>query len=477
MGQLTHFREIIILGSLLFTFTANLNSQEKQPEKNTEPHSILDSDREVTHGSLHNLKELFGLGTITGHLRNYFMSTMNEGALTDYYANATGGAMRFRSHEFYNFEFGAAGIFTYKAFSSDLNRVDPVTGEFSKWEHELFDVLDFDNFNDLDRLEELYVRYNFTDGFITYGKMEIEETPLMNHQDGRMKPFAFKGVWFHYTLAKNHLLYATWIDRISPRSTVEWFDFKEGIGLSNQGFQPDGTEAEYHEALESDGLAMLGYHTHYKDFSLEFYQWYIHHLSHTSWIGLEYHSNQWRLGLQYTLQFPDGFQRDLEYGQRYVQPGEHGQVLSSKVSYLSGDWNVWAAYSHAFDSGRFLFPRELGRDHFYTSLPRSRLEGFGNTDVLTLGANYHFGHDHFTGGVAYTRLFGPETDTFEFNKYNLDAYQQFNLHLDYAFTGFFDGLHISLLYVYKNNLNNTEPEVIFNRSNYHQLNFVTNFDF
>ncbi len=97
--------------------------------------------------------------------------------------------------------------------------------------------------------------------------------------------------------------------------------------------------------------------------------------------------------------------------------------------------------------------------------------------MITLGANYHFGRDHFTAGLAYTRLFGPETDAFEFNKYNLDAYQQYNVHLDYAFTGFFDGLHMSLLYVYKNNLNNTAPEVIFNNSNYHQLNFVTNFDF
>ena len=476
MGKLASCK-ILALGCLLFALTPSLQAQEEHPEKTTDPHSILESDREITHGGLHNLKDLFGLGTITGHLRNYFMSTINEGSLTDYYANAIGGAMRFRSHEFYNFEFGVAGIFTYKAFSSDLNKVDPITGEFSRWEHQLFDVLDFNNFNDLDRLEELYVRYNFSNGFVTYGKMEIEETPLMNRQDGRMKPFAFKGVWFHYTLAEKHLLYATWIDQISPRSTVEWFEFNEAIGLVYQGFQPDGSEAEYREALESDGLAMLGYKTQYRDFSLEFYQWYMHHISHTSWIGLEYQHNQWSLGLQYTLQLPDGFQRELDYGQRYMQPGEKGQVLSGKVQYSSADWNLWAAYTRAFDSGRFLFPRELGRDHFYTSLARSRLEGFGDTDVVTLGVNYHFGRDHFTGGLTYTRLFGPETESFEFNKYNLDAYQQFNVTLDYGFKGFLDGLHMKLLYVYKNNLNNTAPEAIFNRSNYHQVNFVTNFDF
>jgi hypothetical protein len=469
-----------LLGILLTASGPFLHAQHTAPtpakERNMLEHQLPDTTQEI-HGGLHSLQEFFGLGTITGHLRNFFMSTQNEGSLRDYYANAIGGSMRFRSHEFYNFEFGAAGIFTYKLFSNDLNEPDPVVGRVSKWEHELFDVLNLGNFNDLDRLEELYVRYNFSGGNITYGKMEIEDTPLLNRSDGRMKPFAFKGFWLNYAPADNHHLQATWIDRISPRSTVEWFDFNEGIGLSFNGFQPDGTEAEYHEHLESDGLAMLGYHTRLRDFRLEFYQYYLHHISHITWAALEYRKNAWGLGLQYSVQFPDAFQRDLEYEQRYMQPGERGQVLSGRVRYYFGDWDLWGAYTHAFDTGRYLFPRELGRDQFYTSTQRSRLDGFGDTDVITLGAEVHFGKEHFTWGLEYTRLFGPEVDAFEFNKYNLDAYQQVNLKLDYAFKGFLEGMHMQLLYVYKNNLNNDAPEVIFNLSNFHQLNFMTNFEF
>ena len=465
------------MGIYFLTLSPALFSQHETPPADRREHSILDSDRDITHGGLHNLKELFGLGTITGHTRNYFMATINKGDLTDYYANAIGGAMRFRSHEFYGFEFGAAGIFTYNMFSSDLNAADPTTGQVSRWEHELFDVLDLGNFNDLDRLEELYVRYNFTGGNITYGKLEIEDTPLMNRSDQRMKPFAFKGFWLNYAPQLHHHFQAAWIDRVSPRSTVEWFDFKEGIGLSDQGFQPDGSEAEYHENLDTQGLAMLGYLGHFDEFNVELYQFYIHHLSYISWAGLEYHKNGWNVGLQYSVQFPDAFQKDLEYEQRYIQPEERGQVISSRVRYHFGQWDLWGAYTHAFDTGRFLFPRELGRDHFYTSMERSRLEGFGNADVISLGAQLHFGGDHFTADAIYTRLFGPEVDSFEFNKYNLDSYQQFNFSLDYAFKGFLEGMHMTLLYIYKNNLNNTEPEVIFNQSNYHQFNFVTNFEF
>ena len=333
------------LGIFFLTLSPALFGQEAHPPKTDSPHSILDSEREISHGGLHNLKELFGLGTITGHVRNFFMNTINEGELKDYYANAIGGAMRFRSHEFYGFEFGAAGIFTYKVFSNDLNEPDPTTGRVSKWEHELFDVLNLGNFNDLDRLEEIYIRYNFTGGNISYGKLEIEDTPLLNRSDGRMKPFAFKGFWMNYSPTLKHHFQGAWIDRISPRSTVEWFDFNEGIGLAFNGYQPDGTEAEYHEHLESDGLAMLGYLGHYKEFSLELYQFYIHHLSYISWAGLEYHKKGWNLGLQYSVQFPDAFQKELEYEQRYIQPGERGQVISGRVKYHFGEWDLYGAYT------------------------------------------------------------------------------------------------------------------------------------
>ncbi len=430
--------------------------------------------RESTHPKLH---EMFTKGHIDGHMRNFFMTTLNGDGLKDYYANASGGAMRYESPEFHGFHFAAAGIFTYKTFSSDLNAPDPTTGQISKWEHELFDILDFDNFNDLDRLEELYIQYRWNKGAVTYGKLEIEDTPLLNRSDGRMKPFAFKGVWGHLKPREHQEIILGWLDRISPRSMVEWFDFSEGIGLTDNGFQPDGTEADYHEHLESRGVALAGYEGEVKDLRLQLYQWYIHHLGYTGWLELDYGKGDWEVGLQYTLQFPDGFQRELAYDQRYVQPGENGQVLSGQLRWMPGGFDLKAAYTHAFDSGRFLFPRELGRDHFFTSVPRSRLEGFGDVDVITFCGDYQFNLEGLSAGASYTELFGPETGVTEFNKYNLGAYRQWNAHLQYRFHGFLEGMSVDLLYIYKKNKEETDPEFVFNRSNFHQLNLVTNFVF
>ncbi len=84
------------------------------------------------------------------------MTTLNQDDLKDYYTNAIGGTISFKTKRYKGFELGVKGIFTYRGFASGLNESDGITGRVAKWEHKLYDVNDFNNFNDLDRLEKLY---------------------------------------------------------------------------------------------------------------------------------------------------------------------------------------------------------------------------------------------------------------------------------------------------------------------------------
>ena len=429
-----------------------------------------------TEDKANTLKEIFTHPEVEGHIRNFLMTTINEGSLKDYYTNAIGGALAYKTREFKGFELGVKGIFTYKGFSSDLNEPDATTGQISKWEHELYDITDFDNFNDLDRLEELYLRYTFKQGYATYGKLAIEDTPLLNESDGRMKPFAFKGVWFQFNKWEQSLN-LSWLNRVSPRSTVEWYDFNEAIGLVNNGFQPNGELADYRDKLESKGIALLQYENRFRNLELRANHWYLHHVSHTSMLELDLHYKDVVLGTQYAVQFPDGFQEELPYADRYVQPEENGQVLSAKVGYEPGAWDLSLAYTRAFDTGRFLFPKELGRDHFFTSIPRSRLEGLGDVNVLTISGNYRFNREGFHVGLDLTEVYGPEVGNFEYNKYNLDSYYQLNFRVHYELNGFLEGLNFDLLLIHKENRNTSAPDIIFNSSNFQQLSFVTNYNF
>ncbi|AYN67603.1 hypothetical protein D1013_09620 [Euzebyella marina] len=171
------------------------------------------------------------------------------------------------------------------------------------------------------------------------------------------------------------------------------------------------------------------------------------------------------------------FSKKLDYEARYIQPEEKGKVLSWRFAYHPEHWHFGAAYTKAFDTERFLFPKELGRDHFFTSIPRSRLEGLGDADVFTLSGDYDFNIKGLTFGLEFTEVLGTRIDGFAFNKYNSDEYYQVNTRLHYEMHGFLEGLNFDVLYVLKENLNNTESSKVFNQSNFHQINFVTNYIF
>lgn len=448
---------------MLFTLFLNLNLNAQHDE-------FLEKENT-------QLKDIFNKAHFHGHIRNFYMNTINRGDLKDYYTNATGGAVGFTTGNFIGFEIGVKGIFTYKTFGSDLGIEDAVTGKNAKWEYELYDVLNKGNFRDLDRLEELFIRYRFGNSYLSYGKLETEHTPLLNHSDGRMKPFAHRGGWAHINLVANHQVNLGWLDGVSPRSTTEWFRMDEAIGLFYNGFQPNGKMAEYHDFYPSSGIGVLNYNYSNENFQLQFYDFYLDKVMNTIWTEIGYDLAEFNFGLQYVYQNPFSYSEDLAYANRYVQRDENGQVLSSQLSWKKAGFSLAFAYTHAFDSGRFLFPKELGRDRFFTSIPRSRLEGLGNADVFTLKAEYHLPKPDFHLGVEMQQLEGTQTGKFKFNKYNVDESFQVNGHLRYHAHGFLEGLSFDILWVYRKNHNYTDAQSIFNKSNFNQLNFVTNFNF
>ncbi|MFD1629796.1 hypothetical protein [Pseudopedobacter beijingensis] len=412
-------------------------------------------------------------GEISGHIRNYFLMTENQYG-NDYYANAIGGVLSYETKSYKGFQLGVSGIFTYKLFSSDLNKTYDQTNKSSRWEQELFDVNHKDNFKDLDRLEELYIKYHWKNSYITYGKIPVEYTPLLNKSDGRMKPFAFQGAWLHH---KNEKIQAdaAWIHRVSPRSMTEWFSMEEVIGLTDNGYLSNGEKADYEGTTHSQGLAIVHLGKEFKNLNANFWNFHLDKFINTSWLQLEYSKQDFLIGMIYSFQIPNSYQKKLSEEKRYVQPNENGQVASFMLKYINGHSQIKAAYSKAFETGRYLFPKELGRDQFYTSMPRSRIEGLGGVDVFAIGYQYNW--KHFFLNIDATTTYGAEIENYELNKYNIDDYYQINTRLHYEFSNFLKGLHVELLYVWKQNKNEHNPKLVVQRSDYNQINLITNFNF
>ncbi|MBP6661465.1 MAG: hypothetical protein KA172_00095 [Paludibacter sp.] len=437
-----------------------------QPTKAQENHT---KDTVENKSLVSYLKE----GEMSGHIRNYFLTTENNHG-NDYHANAIGGVLSYETKSYKGFQLGVSGIFTYKLFSSDLNKPYNQTNKSSRWEKELFDVNHKDNFKDLDRLEELYIKYHWKNSYITYGKIPVEHTPLLNKSDGRMKPFAFQGGWLHHKGEKFQADVA-WIHKVSPRSMTEWFSMEEAIGLTDNGYSPNGEKADYKETTHSQGLAIVHLGKEFKNLNINFWNFHLDKFINTSWLQLEYSKKNWQVGVIYSYQVPHSYQKQLAYENQYAQSNENGQVASFLLKYSKGHSQIKAAYSKAFESGRYLFPKELGRDQFYTSMPRSRIEGLGGVDVFVIG--YQYSWKHLFLNVDATTTHGAAIKDYELNKYNIDDYYQINTRLHYEFTNFLKGLHIELLYVWKQNKNEHNTQLVAQRSDYNQINLITNFNF
>lgn len=438
--------------------------------------------------SIHSIKDFFKKSHFSGHIRNSFMATINQGELSDYWTNATGGAIKLETPEFLGLQFGVEGIFTHSTATGDLLAIDSLTGKSAKWEREQYDVLRPGEYHDLDRLEELYLKWNFgQSSYVAYGKMDLNTGPLFLKRDGRMKPFVYRGLWSEINELPSQKITLGWLNGVSPRGMTEWFSMQEVIGINNNGVQSDGTAAHYHETAETKGIGVVGYQNQLPNISglkLEVWNFYFHNLFNMNWLQLDYRGKHWLVGMQYVYQTALAHQNTLSYEQRYIQPNEDANVLSAQFGYQNKPkgWEVSGAFLHSFGTGRFLFPRELGRENFYVSQPRSWIDGQGDSNAWMLRFKYqpqkrHW--KHFKLDTRFVRILPSDRDEARFNKYKVSPYYQATILARYKFSHLMKGLSLGLLYVgrFSEDKLDLSYNQTFYKTNFHHMNLIANIKF
>nr|MBP7390281.1 hypothetical protein [Chitinophagales bacterium] len=154
-----------------------------------EHHNITKSDSNTLRS------KLMKFGTFHAHARSFFMATDNAKPLTDYVAWGLGAGIGYESPKWKGLQFGISGFFIFNVASTDLTKKDSLANGFNRYEIGLFDISNPENRFDLDRLEDLYIRYGISQSKIEVGRFEIT-TPFVNRQDGRMRGTVEEGVWF-----------------------------------------------------------------------------------------------------------------------------------------------------------------------------------------------------------------------------------------------------------------------------------------
>jgi hypothetical protein len=135
-------------------------------------------------------------------------------------------------------------------------------------------------------------------------------------------------------------------------------------------------------------------------------------------------------------------------------------------------------YTRITKEGRFQFPREWGRDAFFTFLQRERNEGLGDVHALVVNCTQKI-HENLQIDAGFGNYQLPDVKDFRLNKYGMPSYTQFNFSIKYIPKGIFSGSDIQFLGIRKwnnGNLYNDEKYRI-NKVDMSNYNLVINYVF
>ena len=412
-------------------------------------------------------------GELQAQVRSFSMTTLNRPEFRDFSTVAFGGSLGYTTPQFKGLSASAKFHYSTEIWSNDLLDPDPLSGKISKWEVELYDIADPDHRRDVMRLSEAFLQFRNAKWNVKLGRQSLN-TPLFNERDGRMMPFNFGALYGTYKQNKNWSFDLGYVYSASVRGFSSWNDLDGTIGLVSRGVSTTGDPVKYLDSTGCSGAGIAKVAWKGKEQQLQFWAFYMDRLNTTFWTEWTAMRAPWTAGIQSVIQIPSA-----NASQVYLQGSGNSQVLSGKIGH---SWprkgKVTAAFTWITNSGKFLFPRELGREKLYTSMPRSWVEGNGNLMAASLGWTYRWSA---SGGwrartkVAYIK---PDVATnFEMNKYGHKEQLQWNVQVRYAPEKWSEHFNVELLYL----INRTVDASYYaaskeiNRRNFQEINVIANY--
>lgn len=399
------FLLIFLLG---LSVLVNLNAQTEEKKIDIFPEAQFRSFWMNTSYSIPSLKSDYALGTSLNLV----------------------GKITYAKH--WNLHFG------YRTFanvmSSEIWMPDPATGQANRYEAGLFDLLNTqDRF--FGKLETFSLSYTNTNFGLKVGRMGIN-TDWVNSQDGRLSPTAVQGLNTWIILAKKWKLNLWAIDRLSIRGSSEWLGVGETVGIYPQGRSVAGRPGNYFGNTESNWLWISELDRQWTGGSkIHFSHTLAQNLFSTYWASFEKNKKNkttiWTFGVQSGVQHGVGEGGNPDAKLAYKMPEDVNYATSVRLGFRNGSWITHLNYTHVGGKGRWLSPREWGKDAWYTFIPRERNEGFESVDALVGYLEYRFEKVpiqlYAHGGIHWLY----DVENVAANKYNFPSYRQLNLGVKY----------------------------------------------
>lgn len=440
-------------------------------------HKILDHPDSIKPSLGRDLDK----GSFEFHKRSFLMHTINKGELMDYSALATGAGLGYYSPSWKNFHFGFSGFFTFQLFQYNIYEEDPTTSNTNRYEILLFDMNDLENTRDLDRLEELYITYERDHFETVFGRQKFS-SPFLNEQDNRMRNNLFNGLTLNYH--KNAWdLTAAWFTQVTIRGTVDWYKMDESYGVYPFGRTPFGTPSQYKGNIETLGVGTLGVKHKKENFKSELWNYFNENVFNVTFGQTEYELK--RKNITYHAGAQGFYQTAINNGgnsnqqMAYIMKDESTYGVGGKLGVSKKGHGLSVNFLGISNQGRFLFPREWGREQFFASLPRERFEGSGAVTSLMLKYSYKIPKTGWNFYVGMSKVDHAELEAFENNKYGIPSYYHFVGYSEYKFKGYLEGLDIKLFVANKTAQNPKEVPDQFriNRVDLWNFNLVIDYRF
>lgn len=370
----------------------------------------------------------------TVHARTFWMSTSYREDFRDDYALGASLALGFKAKIYKKWTLQAAYRGFANVFSSDIWELDPYSGRENRYETGLFNFLEPGQ-RTFGSLETLNLSYQTASWKLALGRMPIN-TAWINPADGRLAPTEMEGASVSFSPSKSWKFSGWYINRFRVRGTNQFLNIGESIGVFGVGRDETGAPSSYFGKTSSDFVSVIQVEYLKKKNHYTLSHTLADNLFSTFWGEWKYNFSKntgginWLLGAQLGFQHGIGEGGNQEVSFRYKNPEDQNWVVSVTAGAEIGKWKNTLGFTQLGGKGRWLSPREWGKDAWYTFIPRERNEGMGELTALTLLSEYQMGRGWgIYGHLGFHWL--PELSDAPNNKYAFPSYRQINLGLKY----------------------------------------------
>lgn len=406
------------------------------------------------------------------------MATKNDGDLKNYAALATGGFVKYVYDFGSGVKVGGALYGSYNFGIQDLTIPDISTGRTSRYEAGLFDVQNLDD-HFIGFPGELFASYAHKKHKITIGRMKFK-SPFLNPEDGRMIPTLEQGV--NYVFKGNKSKFQLGIfNRIAPRSTEGFFKIGESIGLYPTGRHIDGSRSQYRGNTESDWIGTMNVDLNIRDnLKISIWDYYVDNV-----FNMAYIRPTWVVNPSMTLMVEYLHQDRVNDGGNQLDSlryftSTNSNILGIKWVQKLGIGKISLGYNHILNSGRFLFPREWGRESLFSFQKRERSEGSADNHAIVFYYDRVFNTEKnkWRALLSVGHHWKPPVTNATDNKYGLPNYAHINLDI-FWMPKKIVGLRPELLITHKRGTGEfpDNPNFILNKVDLWVVNFIINYNF